>query len=293
MSGHGNVVWMDYMRSNKRGHRQEMRVARTRKLKRWRQLNRQMPWLKFAILSALVGLGLWFGIGCWRPVTETQAGVMGGYTDLAVEIPVSERDYTGKKLVALTFDDGPSEVTTGRLLDILDEKNVRATFFVLGIQAKKNEALLSREISEHEVGSHTMGHTVMTKMDISAVRADMQAMQEVLNSAGGTLELVRPPYGEIGWTVREGTETPLILWTVDPEDWKVRDAETVRKRVVEAAFDGAIVLMHDIYKSTVDAVGGIIDDLRAQGYEFLTVSELAAVRGVNLEQGVVYGSFRP
>ena len=114
-----------------------------------------------------------------------------------------------------------------------------------------------------------------------------------MGGGGGKLELVRPPYGSVGVSAREGTGTPLMLWTVDPEDWRVRDAATVRQRVVGAAFDGAIILMHDIYDSTVEAVGGIIDDLRVQGYEFLTVSELAEVRGVEMVNGVAYGSFRP
>ena len=85
----------------------------------------------------------------------------------------------------------------------------------------------------------------------------------------------------------------MIMWSVDPQDWKDRNTGTVRSRVRAATYDGAIVLMHDIHASTVDAVAGIIDDLRADGYEFLTVSELAEVRGVKMENGVTYGSFRP
>ena len=85
----------------------------------------------------------------------------------------------------------------------------------------------------------------------------------------------------------------MILWTVDPEDWKYRNTTTVRANVVSRAFDGAIVLMHDIHGTTVEAVAGIIDDLRAAGYEFLTVSEMAKERGVVLQNGYSYGSFRP
>lgn len=261
---------------------------------RWRRLNRELPWLKFAVLSAVVVLGLWLGVGCWQEIDETGVEASGGYAALAVVVPVTKRgqDLEGKKLVALTFDDGPS-ATTGRLLDILAEKGVKATFFVLGPRAEQNPDLLRRQVAEHEVGSHTMGHIDMTKMSVEAVRADTETMRGVIAAAGGELRLVRPPYGSIGAAAREGTGTPLMLWTVDPEDWRVREAATVRQRVVGAAFDGAIILMHDIYDSTVEAVGGIIDDLRAQGYEFLTVSELAEVRGVEMVKGVTYGSFRP
>ena len=261
---------------------------------RWRRLNRELPWLKFAVLSAVVVLGLWLGVGCWQEIDETGVEASGGYAALVVVVPVTKRgqDLEGKKLVALTFDDGPS-AATGRLLDILAEKGVKATFFVLGPRAEQNPDLLRRQVAEHEVGSHTMGHIDMTKMSTEAVRADTEQMRGIIEAAGGKLELVRPPYGAVGAAAREGTGTPLMLWTVDPEDWRVREAATVRQRVVGAAFDGAIILMHDIYDSTVEAVGGIIDDLRAQGYEFLTVSELAEVRGVEMVNGVTYGSFRP
>lgn len=259
----------------------------------WRKWNRERPWLKFAILSAVMVLGLWLGWGCWQTIEEVGIETQGYYATLAVAVPVKAQDFEGKKLVALTFDDGPSAATTGRLLDILAEKGVRATFFVLGSRAEQNPEILRRQVTEHEVGSHTVGHIDMTKMSVEAVRADTETMRGVIAAAGGELRLVRPPYGSIGAAAREGTGTPLVLWTVDPEDWRVRDAATVRQRVVEATYDGAIVLMHDIYESTVEAVGGIIDDLRAQGYEFLTVSELAEVRGVEMVEGVAYGSFRP
>ena len=259
----------------------------------WRKWNRERPWLKFAILSAVMVLGLWLGWGCWQTIEEVGIETQGYYATLAVAVPVKAQDFEGKKLVALTFDDGPSAATTGRLLDILAEKGVRATFFVLGSRAEQNPEILRRQVTEHEVGSHTVGHIDMTKMSVEAVRADTETMRGVIAAAGGELRLVRPPYGSIGAAAREGTGTPLVLWKVDPKDWQVRDAATVRQRVVEATYDGAIVLMHDIYESTVEAVGGIIDDLRAQGYEFLTVSELAEVRGVEMVEGVAYGSFRP
>ena len=191
---------------------------------RWRRLNRELPWLKFAILSAAVVLGLWLGVGCWQEIDETGVEASGGYAALAVVVPVAKRgqDLEGKKLVALTFDDGPSAATTGRLLDILAEKEVKATFFVLGPRAEQNPDLLRRQVAEHEVGSHTMGHIDMTKMSTEAVRADTEQMRGIIEAAGGKLELVRPPYGSVGAAAREGTGTPLMLWTVDPEDWRVR-----------------------------------------------------------------------
>lgn len=202
---------------------------------------------------------------------------------------------TGRKLVALTFDDGPSPVQTPRLLEILAAKKVRATFFVLGNMVQKApEVLKSEAASGHEVGSHTMTHANLKKSSVESIKWEVAAMNETFrNILGVEPKLLRPPYGNINDNVRAYTGQPLILWTVDPEDWKYKDAATVRSKAVAGAFDGAVILLHDIHSTTVDAVSGIIDDLRAAGYEFMTVSELAAARGVDLAAGRSYGSFRP
>lgn len=208
---------------------------------------------------------------------------------------VRNAELIGKKLIALTFDDGPSYATTPRLLDILKNKGVKATFFVIGGRAQAAPDVLQREeVEGHVVGSHTMGHVDLSKMDIGMIRQDGKEMQGVFQGVlGHNVGLTRPPYGAINDTVKVGVGQPLVIWSIDPEDWKVKDAEMVRRHIVEKAFDGAIVLMHDIYESTVDAVEMVIDDLRSAGYEFVTVPEMAKMRGVVLENGGVYGSFRP
>lgn len=202
---------------------------------------------------------------------------------------------SGKKLVALTFDDGPSYATTGRLLDILKSKNVKATFFVVGSMVQEAPDLVQREAAEgHEVGSHTMNHTNLSLLDATATKAEMVAMDELfVNVLGRPVAIMRPPYGNFTDVTKATVGMPMIYWTVDTLDWKYRNPETVRQNVQAAVFDGAIILMHDIHSTTVDAIAGVIDDLRAQGYEFLTVTELARARGVTLENVGVYGSFRP
>lgn len=217
----------------------------------------------------------------------------------ASEAPVSEPPVpvqnTGRKLVALTFDDGPSVTQTPRLLQILREKGVKATFFVVGNMAQKAPDVLRQEEAEgHEVGSHTMTHANLNRSTLEGIQWEVAAINTLFTDVlGHKPTLMRPPYGNINNNVRTYANLPLILWAVDPEDWKYKDAAIVRRNVVYNTFDGAIVLMHDIHATTVDAVAGIIDDLRAAGYEFLTVSELAAARGVKLQNGVSYGSFRP
>ncbi len=201
----------------------------------------------------------------------------------------------GRKLVALTFDDGPVRATTPRLLEILAEKQVKVTFFVVGSMAEKAPDLLKREVAEgHEVGSHTATHANLAKGTPEVVKWEAGHMDYVFrNTVGFTPTIMRPPYGAVNATARANTPQPMILWSVDPEDWKYRNSGVVREKVVKDCFDGAVVLMHDIYATTVEAVAGIIDDLRARGYEFMTISELAVARGVKLERRRTYGSFRP
>ncbi len=200
----------------------------------------------------------------------------------------------GRKLVALTFDDGPSAATTGRLLDILNNKGVKVTFFVLGTMAQRAPDVVRRAEAEgHEVASHTMWHNNLSTEGVADLQGEAATMNQVFTEIlGRTPKFTRPPYGNFTSEALAAFGQPFVIWSVDPEDWRYRNAATVRSNVVGATRDGDIVLMHDIYASTVDAVEGIIDDLRAQGYEFLTVSELAAARGVGLASGYAYYYFR-
>jgi len=199
----------------------------------------------------------------------------------------------GSKLVALTFDDGPSAATTPRLLDILATNGVKATFFVLGTMAQRSPDILRREVAEgHEVGSHTPYHNQLTNLSFAQVRAEAVEMDRIFTNILGTVPpFTRPPYGSYNATVGQALGQPMILWSVDPRDWADRNAAVVCTRVVNATVDGSIVLVHDIHATTVDAVPCIINELKARGFEFLTVSELAAARGVPLVNGQAYFSF--
>lgn len=221
---------------------------------------------------------------------------------LAVAAPMQKQAETlykrntyGKKLVALTFDDGPYPATTSRLLDVLREKEVRATFFELGTMASRYPETTRRVYEEkHELASHTMSHRQLNKIDASEVMAEIGQAKDILkNITGVEPKLMRPPYGSINYIVREQAGVPMILWTVDTEDWKSKDAAMILERAKATVFDGAVILMHDIYESSVDGAGMIIDELRKDNYEFVTVSELAEMRGVELKNGEAYGSFRP
>ena len=206
---------------------------------------------------------------------------------------VAARDLAGKTLVALTFDDGPGSLTP-QLLDILKQKEARATFFVLGAAAEGNVDLLKRMRDEgHEVGSHSWKHDNLYYMTAEQVAADMKQVEGVFKTAFSEgPRLIRPPYGLYTDTVARTVGMPMIGWDVDPHDWEDGvTVEQIRERVQWNAKDGSIILMHDVHQTTIDAVAGVIDDLRAKGLEPATVGEVLAAKGMTLQDGVMYYSF--
>ena len=214
---------------------------------------------------------------------------------MAHHVRATQRIFKDKKLVALTFDDGPSSATTPRLLDILYEKDVPATFFMLGSKARNNPDIVRRiEKDGHIAASHTMYHQNLVRISSGAIKDDISEAKSVFKDIlGHEPTLTRPPYGNINDAVRENVGTPMILWSVDPLDWKSQNVDEIMAVTREQIHDGAIILMHDIYDTSVDAVPIIIDELRKDGYEFVTVDELVKFRGVTLENGTAYYNFRP
>lgn len=178
--------------------------------------------------------------------------------------------------VALTFDDGPSGQYTEILLDGLKKRNVKATFFVMGENIKENEALILRMKEEgHLIGNHTYSHIDLAKTDFETACKEINDTNSYIsNVTGYTPRYIRPPYGD--WTDKllEETDMSVVLWNVDPEDWKDQNAEIVAARVVKNVRPGDIILLHDIFKSSVDAALIIIDRLQDKGYHFVTVDKL-------------------
>ena len=193
---------------------------------------------------------------------------------------------TGGKLVALTFDDGPSSKYTGQLLDGLKERGVPVTFFVLGQNAAVNRSIVRRAYQEgHEIACHSWDHPNLTKCGTSEVKKQIEDTFEELDRACGNEAdyLVRPPYGSTNQKVRDAINAPLIYWSVDSEDWSLLNTEKVRNKIVADSYDGCIILCHDIHKTTIPAALQAIDELVDLGYEFVTVSELFRRRGRELE----------
>jgi peptidoglycan/xylan/chitin deacetylase (PgdA/CDA1 family) len=188
--------------------------------------------------------------------------------------------------VALTFDDGPAGPTL-TLLDMLAKAGAPATFFVVGVNAQYQPALLQRMAAEgHEIGNHTYDHRDLTTLSAEQIAAQWRTTSEIVAAATGlTPAFFRPPYGVSNETVRSVVKAPFILWSVDPRDWADRDTATVARRVLETARAGDIVLLHDIYVTSVDAVPAIIAGLRQRGFTLVTVSTLL---GGELEPGASY-----
>lgn len=202
------------------------------------------------------------------------------------------------KLIAFTFDDGPSRYTEA-LLDELKVRNVSATFFMNGengtggICGIKNghEALLSRMWEEgHQLANHTYRHAFFNKLSAEEIVSEVTRVEEIIFSAiGGRYEcFVRTPYGHVNETIMQNVNAPIILWSVSMADWKYRDVDYVYNRSLSCAKSGSIVLLHDIYETSVDGALRAVDTLKERGYEFVTVSELMRRTNVNLTPGTVY-----
>jgi peptidoglycan/xylan/chitin deacetylase (PgdA/CDA1 family) len=182
--------------------------------------------------------------------------------------------------LALTFDDGPHVTNTPRLLKILEERNVKATFYVVGRNVREYPALLRRMVAEgHEIGNHSWDHPPLSSLGPDKIRLQLHKTHDaVLKAAGYQMRTMRPPYGATNLRVRQiclqDFGYPAIIWSVDPLDWKQPGAEEVERLIIQGAHPGAIILVHDIHAATVDAMPKAIDELLARGYHFVTVSQL-------------------
>lgn len=210
-------------------------------------------------------------------------------TLLPLPVRAEETQY-----VALTFDDGPSGKYTRQLLDGLYDRGVQATFLLCGYRIKEYPDIAQRIFDEgHEIGIHGYSHKnmkTMSRRDIAAEIADTQA----LLPAGCTPKFLRPPGGCCSDGVRqvaEARQLAILSWSVDPRDWATRDTAAIETAVLKNIKDGDIVLLHDMTVSSVQAALDIVDVLIDDGFEIVTVSEMAKLRCTRLNPGQIYTSF--
>ncbi|MEO2262751.1 MULTISPECIES: polysaccharide deacetylase family protein [Lachnospiraceae] len=178
--------------------------------------------------------------------------------------------------IAITFDDGPSSQCTGRLLDGLKERNVKATFFLIGENAKENPELVKRLDEEgHLIGNHTYHHVEITKVSDEEAKKEILDTNKVITSiTGKSVEYMRPPFGLWQRNLEMEIEVLPVMWTIDPLDWTTENVDEIVNKVVTEAEENDIILLHDCYDSSVDAALRIIDILQKKGFEFVTVDQL-------------------
>lgn len=202
-----------------------------------------------------------------------------------------------RPMVALTFDDGPSSEVTGRILNMLEAHGGRATFFMVGNRVPGTAATVNRMSALGcEVGNHTYDHKYLTKLGDAGIRASVgQTNTNIANACGVSPVLMRPTggyYNASSLATLGSMGMSAIMWSIDTRDWQHRNPQKTIQSVLDHVRDGDIILMHDIYGTTADAAETIIPELTARGYQLVTVSEMAALRG-GLAPGQVYNSFRP
>ena len=207
-------------------------------------------------------------------------------------IPVRAAD--NEKLVALTFDDGPSGRFTRRLLDGLEERGAKATFLLCGYRMEQYPDLTERIFEEgHEIGLHGYSHKSMQNMCGADVTQELEKAMALV-PAGCEVSFIRSPGGLCGKCVQTAAADlgfAVLSWSVDPKDWATHNAAAIEKEVVSHVRDGDVILLHDMSDSSVEAALVIIDELQEQGYRFVTASELAQARNVTPVPGIKYTRF--
>ncbi len=187
--------------------------------------------------------------------------------------------------IAITFDDGPHPQLTPKLLDLLKERGIKATFYVIGKNVATYPEIAKRIVDEgHEIGNHTWNHPALSKLGAAKVKSEMDQTTEIIVKATGVKPAtMRPPYGATNATLNKKLDEEfgmkVIMWSVDPQDWKYRNADRVASQLIENTKAGGILLAHDIHASTIAAMPRTLDALTAKGFKFVTVSELLAKDG--------------
>lgn len=199
-----------------------------------------------------------------------------------------------KPMVALTFDDGPYFRATVPILNTLKKYDSVATFFVLGNRVPNHKNVIKRIADEgSEIGNHSYNHKQLTTLNSKELKEQISRTQRaVLEVVGSEPKVLRPTYGSYDKNLRSAIDMPMILWSIDPQDWKVKDANKIKDHILSKVRDGDIILMHDIFESTAEAVGLLVPELLNRGFQLVTVSELYESRGEALQVGNIYSHLR-
>lgn len=195
-----------------------------------------------------------------------------------------------KKTVALTFDDGPSGAKTNRIVELLEQNKAHATFFMVGNKMNYGVSTINNVLAKgNEIGSHSYAHKNMARQNINELIAEEEKVKSIYkNITGQDLIYTRPPYGSINKNVKENLNTIFVTWNLDTEDWLHRDKNYIVDYIMENVSDGDIILMHDSYDTSVEAVEEVLPKLYSLGYQVVSVSELANLKGKTLQKNTIY-----
>ncbi len=197
-----------------------------------------------------------------------------------------------KKMIALTFDDGPNVTSNASIVKTLAKNNCTATFFVLGCllgRADNRNEIRYMAKEGMEIGSHTQNHLKLTSLSTPQLKSEIHQTDNMLKSLlGQDVEIMRAPYGACDANVLKQATHPMIQWSLDTLDWKTRNATTTYAAVLNRAQDGSIVLMHSIYDPTAQAVSTMVPALKKRGFQLVTVSELFKYKHKSLKKGQIY-----
>ena len=195
-----------------------------------------------------------------------------------------------KKMVALTYDDGPYRPVTESILNTLKANGARATFFVVGSRLSTYSDCLKKEAEQGcEIGCHTYNHTTLTKASDATIKSEITKTNDLIKKyTGQSPRLVRAPGGSVNSHVKEVVPYPLINWSVDTRDWSNRSSSVTYSNFKKSVRDGSIVLMHDLYPSTAEATKSVVSYLKQNGYQIVTVSEMMDAKGIRITKGNLY-----
>ncbi len=202
---------------------------------------------------------------------------------------IRELDPT-KPMIALTYDDGPQSSVGNRIMDVMNLYGGKCTFFMVGERVPSHAAEVQRMVNEgFEVANHTQDHKYLNRLGAAEIRSQVEACNNTIQSVCGVRPtLMRLPGGNKNATVLANVGMPVILWNVDTLDWKTRNAQSTISSVLGKVKDGDIILMHELYSATADATERLVPALVSQGFQLVTVSELAHYKGIPLNAGQIY-----
>ena len=224
--------------------------------------------------------------------TETPAAEPEATPEATPAVPRIRKDLDkDKPMVALTFDDGPYDKVTDRLVKTLAENDSRATFFAMGNRTERYADAMKNAFDHgNQIATHTYDHKDLASLKKSGIRKELDRSARLTKKViGRKPSMLRPPYGSVNDTVRQTVNMPMVNWNVDTEDWKSKNKKAILQKC-KSIEDGDIVLMHDLYPTTADAMEILIPRMRKKGFQLVTVEELFYYKGIKVEKGKVYYS---